>query len=245
MCLAACGAPVSSAAQSATLGPLAGTLTVFAAASLAATFTAAEPALEAAHPGFTASYSFAGSQQLVENIIDGAPADVIATADTATMQQLLSRGLVEPPQTLARNRLAIAVAKGNPKHIARLMDLARGDVSVVLADPSVPAGNYARQALLRAGVTVRPKSLELSVEAALEKVESGDADAAIVYATDIAAAAGLVTGVAIPDADNVIATYPIAVVKGARNPVAARAFVALAVAGTIQSALRQRGFLPP
>jgi molybdate transport system substrate-binding protein len=244
-CLAACGGAGSSRAHAATGASLTGSLTVFAAASLATTFTAAEPELEAAHAGFTATYSFAGSQQLVRNIIDGAPADVIATADTATMQQLLTRGLVEPPQTFARNRLEIAVAKGNPKHIARLADLAHAGVTVVLADPSVPAGAYARQALLRAGVTVSPRSLELSVEAALEKVESGDADAAIVYATDIAAAGGLVARVAIPDADNVIATYPIAVVKGARNPAAARAFVALAVSGAIQAALRQRGFLPP
>jgi molybdate transport system substrate-binding protein len=109
----------------------------------------------------------------------------------------------------------------------------------------VPAGNFAKQVLAKASVTVTPKSLELDVKTVLEKVESGDADAAIVYTTDVAAAASLVTGVVIPDAQNIIATYPIAVVKATANAAAAAAFVTEAVSGLVQKALLKRGFLPP
>ena len=192
-----------------------------------------------------ATFSFAGSQQLVTNVINGAPADVIATADQATMQKLVTAGLVDMPVTFTRNRLEIAVAPGNPKGIHTLADLARSDISVVLAAPAVPAGNFAKQVLATANVTVTPKSLELDVKTVLEKVESGDADAAIVYTTDVAAASGLVTGVDIPDAQNIIATYPIAVVKATVNAAAAAAFVTEAVSGLVQKALLKRGFLPP
>lgn len=246
-CLAGCGGGGGGATTTGTpsASPLHGHLTVFAAASLTEAFTDAERTLEARHPGFSATFSFAGSQQLVANIADGAPADVIATANQATMQTLVSAGLVSTPRTFARNRLEIAVAKGNPRHIAGLAGLAKPGLSVVLADPSVPAGAFAVEALARAGVHVTPKSLELDVKAALEKVSSGDADAAIVYTTDVTAAAGSVDGVPIPDAENVIASYPIAVVRASANAVAAAAFVADAVSGDVQAALRARGFLPP
>lgn len=245
--LGGCGgaAPAPSAAAPGGQVRLSGALTVFAAASLTEAFDDAEPALEAANPGFAATYSFAGSQQLVRNIVDGAPADVIATADEATMARLVTAGLVEGPRVFARNRLEIAVARGNPRGIHSLGDLGRPGIALVLADPSVPAGNFARQALARAGVTVTAKSLELDVKAALEKVESGDADAAIVYTTDISAAGNGVDGVVIPDAQNIIAVYPIAVVRRTANPTAAEAFVADAVSGEVHAALLHRGFLPP
>ena len=118
-------------------------------------------------------------------------------------------------------------------------------MSVVLAAHAVPAGNFAAQVLARAAVTVTPKSLELDVKTVLEKVESGDADAAIVYTTDVTAAGSMVSGVVIPDAQNVIATYPIAVVKATQNLAAARAFAREAVSGVIQKSLLARGFLPP
>lgn len=233
------------AAATPSAGGLSGAITVFAAASLTDAFKDAEPGLEAAGPGFKATYSFAGSQQLVTNIKNGAPADVIATADTKTMQALVDAGLVATPQNFARNRLEIAVARGNPKGITGLTDLARPDVAVVLADPSVPAGNFARQALQKARVSVTPKSNELDVKSALLKVESGDADAAIVYTTDVAAASSKVDGVVVPDAQNVIAVYPIAVVRATANPAAAAAFVREAVSGLVQQALLRRGFLAP
>ena len=128
-------------------------LTVFAAASLTEAFNDAKTRLQAAHPGLAITYSFAGSQALVTQIQNGAPADVIATADTSTMQTLVSAGLVSMPQTFARNALEIVVAPGNPKRVTGLKDLGRSDLKVVLEDPSVPAGKYGRQALQAQGVT--------------------------------------------------------------------------------------------
>src|SRR5947209_11064418 len=131
------------------------TLRVFAAASLTDGFAGEQATL----PNDRLTFSYAGSQALVQQTIQGAPADVIATADTKTMQRLVDAHLVEAPVVFARNRLEIAVAPGNPKHITGLADLARRDVTIVLDDPSVPAGNYAAQALSKLGVSVKPKSL--------------------------------------------------------------------------------------
>lgn len=247
----ACGSSAGGSTPSAAAGSprstakLTGSLTVLAAASLTEAFRDATKILEQNNPGFVATYSFAGSQQLVTNIQNGAPADVIATADMRTMQTLLTAGLVETPQTFARNRLEIAVAKGNPKGIRNLADLSKASISVVLADPSVPAGKFARQALQKAGVALTPKSNELDVKSALQKVESGDADAAIVYATDVSSAVDRVDGVVISDSQNVIAAYPIAVVRTTQHRAGAEAFVEAAVSGDIQAALRKRGFLAP
>src|SRR5438309_9788546 len=158
--VAACGsARVASGSAPTAPGVLKGDLMVFAAASLSNAFSLAEKKLETTHPGFHAAYSFAGSQQLAQNLIDGAPADVVATADIATMQRLVSSNLVGAPRIFAHNVLEIAVAPGDPKRIRSLADLARTDVTVVLADPSVPAGRYSMQMMARAGVTVTPRSL--------------------------------------------------------------------------------------
>lgn len=230
------GAPTSS---------LTGPLTVLAAASLETALSAAGDELGSAHPGLSLTYSFGGSQQLVQNVIDGAPADVIATADVTTMQRLVSAHLVDPPRVFAHNELEIAVAPGNPRHIQSLAGLAAPGVAIVLADPGVPAGAYAAEALCRAGVRVTPRSLELSVTAALEKVASGDADAAVVYTTDVVAARGRVTGVAVPAADNVMATYVIASVVTTPHASAAMAFVDDVLSGVVHRDLMRWGFLPP
>jgi molybdate transport system substrate-binding protein len=219
-------------------------ITVFAAASLSTVFSSSGGAVLASD-GVTPRFTFGGSQQLVQNVIDGAPADVVATADTVTMQRLVSANLVLTPRIFARNEMEIAVARGNPKHIASLADLARHDVLVVLAAPSVPAGDYAAEVLRKASVTVHPMSFELDVEAALEKVASGDADAAIVYRTDVATAAGHVDGIPIPAGDNVVAAYPIAVVRSTASERAAMAFVQSAMTGALHQALLRAGFLPP
>jgi molybdate transport system substrate-binding protein len=243
-----CGSSGSGSASPSPSGggsTLTGPLTVFAAASLTESFNDAKATLQSAHPGLSITYSFAGSQQLVAQIRNGAPADVIATADTTTMDTLSRAGLVDTPRVFAHNKLEIVVAPGNPKGITSLADLARQNLTVVLEDPSVPAGTFARQALRKANVVVNPRSLELDVKSELEKVALGEADAGIVYVTDVTAASSKVSGVAIPDDQNVIATYPIAVVKAASHPSAARAFVDDAVAGTTQRALRARGFQGP
>jgi molybdate transport system substrate-binding protein len=191
------------------------------------------------------TYNFGGSGLLVTQIQQGAPDDVIATADTASMQKLVDAGLVETPATFAKNKLEILVAPGNPKNIKGLNDLARDDITFVTEDDSVPAGKYAAQALLTADVTVSPVSKETDVKSAVAKVTSGEADATIVYITDVTAAGSKGTGVTIPDNQNVVATYPIAVLKGAKNHDAAQAFVDAIVNGSGQDALHNRGFLPP
>ena len=232
--------------QASTPDPLAGRhLTVFAAASLTEAFTDGKTRLQAAHSGFSVTYSFAGSQTLVTQIKNGAPADVIATADATTMQTLVTAGLVDPPRTFARNKLEIVVAPGNPKNLTGLMDLGRSDLKVVLEDPSVPAGRYGRQALQAHGVTVHPVSQPLDVKSELLAVEQGNADAGIVYVTDVSSAGSAVSGVQIPDSQNIVATYPIAVVKASTKSAAAQAFVDDAISGTVQHALVARGFLAP
>jgi molybdate transport system substrate-binding protein len=224
---------------------LRGDVTVFAAASLTEAFTDAERDLEADHHGLSITFNFAGSQALVQQILQGAPADIVATADTETMQQLADAGRLDgAPAVLIHNTLAIAVAPGNPEGIRGLADLARPDLVVVLADPSVPAGRYAANALRLAGVRVTPRSLELDVKAALAKVTLGEADAAIVYRTDARAARGKAEEVAIPDAVNQFVSYPIAVVKGAPHPAAALALVQELTAGAGRRALLARGFRP-
>jgi len=217
---------------------------VFAAASLTEPFTDEQATLLASDPGLSITFSFAGSGALVTQVEQGARADVIATADTVSMKRLSDAGLVDPPVTFARNRLEILVAPGDPKSITSLADLARSDLKVVLEDDSVPAGRYAAQALQTAGVTVKPVSKETDVKAAVSKVTLGEADAAIVYVSDVIAAGAKGQGVRIPDALNVVATYPIATVTTTRNRAAATAFVEAVAKGSGQAALTRRGFLP-
>lgn len=243
MVLPSCGSstPPATPPGSAAAG-LSGSLIVFAAASLTEAFNDAKTGLVADNPRFSLAYSFAGSQQLVAQITNGAPADVVATADQDSMSKLVAGSLVEPPTDFAANSLQIVVAAGNPNAVRGLPDLARANLKVVLADASVPAGKYARQALDKAGTTVKPVSLELDVKAVLRKVSSGEADAGIVYLSDVAAAGHSVTGVDIPPAQNVIATYPVAVVKGTPNRGAAQAFVDQLLHGRGRDALTAHGF---
>lgn len=219
-------------------------INVFAAASLTEAFNASRSILAAGHPPLAPTYNFAGSSALVQEITQGAPADVFASADEKNMQVLVDAKLVEIPTVFVRNKLQIAVARGNPKKIESLADLERNGVVLVLADKNVPAGRYALQAFSKAGLPApRPTSLELDVKAALAKVVSGDADAAIVYVTDVKAAGAQVQSIDIPDTQNVIATYPIAVVKATKHRAAAQAFVDDMVSGAGQTVLTARGFL--
>lgn len=222
--------------------PRKGSVTVFAAASLTEAFTDLQGALKASKPGLSVTYNFAGSGALVAQIQQGSPADVIATADTGSMQKLRDAGLVDPPTSFAGNRLEILVPAGNPHRIATLADLASPGLKVVLADDTVPAGKYAAQALHAAGVTVRPVSEEVDVKAAVAKVTLGEADATIAYVTDVEAAGAKAQGVPIPDAQNVVAVYPIAVVTASHNRAGAAAFVDAVVHGPGQDILRRRGF---
>src|SRR3954470_3098444 len=222
-----------------------GPVTVFAAASLTESFSDEQTTLKSERPGLNITYNFGGSGALVTQIQQGAPADVIATADTASMQKLVDGGMVETPQTFAKNKLQILVAPGNPKNIQGLSDLSRSDITFVTEDETVPAGKYSAQALQSAGVTTSPVSKEADVKSAVAKVTSGEADATIVYVTDVTAAGSKGTGVPIPDDQNVIATYPIAIVKASGNQAAAAAYVDAIVHGSGRQALADRGFLPP
>jgi molybdate transport system substrate-binding protein len=217
-------------------------LSVFAAASLLEAFTQLGEDFTAAHPDVKLSLNFAGSNDLVTQLQQGAPADVLATADPKNMADAGDR--VNAEQTFAGNKLVIAVAPGNPEGITGLADLAREELKVVLAAPEVPAGKYAEQALDKAGVTVEPVSLEVSVKGVVAKVSLGEADAGIVYITDIDAADGKLYGVAIPDDQNVVATYPIATVATSEHADDAQAFVDLVLSAEGQKVLVDNGFLP-
>lgn len=219
-------------------------VTVLAAASLTEAFGELKTTVARGPEPLDITYSFAGSGALVQQVQQGAPADVIATADPSSMRQLQDADQVEAPKTFARNRLEILVAAGNPKHVKSLADLGRDNLSVVLGAEAVPVGKYAKQVLGRAAVVVKPKSLEPDVKSVVAKVTAGEADASIVYVTDVRAAGSKAEGVEIPQAQNATATYPIAVVKATKHPDAARAFVAAVTGANGQKVLGERGFLP-
>jgi molybdate transport system substrate-binding protein len=212
------------------------TITVFAAASLTDAFHSAAAAYEK-QSGVHVRFSFAGSQELVAQVNQGAPADVVATADTATMGKLTG-SMLGSPVVFARNRLVIVTEPGNPKHLTGPADLARAGVVVVLAAPTVPAGRYAVQALAAASVTMHPKSLEDNVRGVLTKVELGEADAGIVYLTDAKSAGAKVVTVALPTSP--VATYPVVAVRAA-----GQGFVDYVRSAAGQAVLVRFGFLPP
>lgn len=222
-----------------------GELVVFAAASLTDVLDELGDRFEE-QTGVTVRRNLAGTQTLATQLVEGAPADVFLAADLERMQLLVDAGLVaDGPEPFATNRLAIAVEPGNPHGVAGLADLARDDLVVVLPAPEVPAGRYAQQALARAGVSVRPASLERDVRAALAKVVLGEADAAIVYVSDVTGSAGAVEAVTIPPEQNVTATYPAAVLAGAASPRAAAAFMDLLRSPEGRAVLDDHGFIGP
>jgi molybdate transport system substrate-binding protein len=215
---------------------------VFAAASLTAAFNHIGEDFTAANPQVKVTFNHAGSQALATQIQQGAPADVFASADTTNMDKVAD--LVSDPAVFTGNELRIIVGKGNPKGVTGLADLAKPDLKVVLAAPEVPAGKYARQVLDAQKVTVEPVSLEDNVKAVVTKVALGEADAGIVYVTDVTAGGDTVEGVTIPGDRNVPATYPIAVVKASTHQAQARAFVDHVRGEQGQQVLKSFGFLP-
>ncbi|WP_405496581.1 molybdate ABC transporter substrate-binding protein [Streptomyces sp. NBC_00096] len=218
-------------------------LTVLAAASLTDVFKAAGAEYEKTHPGTKVKFSFAGSQELAAQVKQGAPADVLVTADTKTMDGL--KPDVNDPTIIAKNRLVIATGKGNPFKIDDLKDLADTRVKVVLAAPEVPVGRYSKQILDAQQIEVKPVSQEPNVRAVLSKVELGEADAGLVYKTDAATAKDEVVAVDIPDDQNAVASYPAASLKGSKNAAAADAFVAWLSTPEAQKFLQDAGFQKP
>lgn len=247
----AAGTPAATTAGAST--DLTGSLQVFAAASLQGAFDELTQRFAAAHPGVTVQpVDYDGSSTLATQLTGGAKADVFAAADTTTMQTVVDAGLVQgQPTVFTTNSLQIAVAPGNPQHVRSLADLARlsahGGMVVVCA-PEVPCGHASRTALDAAGVTLRPASQEQNVAAVLTKVEAGEADAGLVYRTDVQGSGGRVDGVDFAESAQAINHYPIAALAaGARSgdEATAAAFVRYVLGPDGQAVLARRGFVAP
>ncbi|GIH77121.1 molybdate ABC transporter substrate-binding protein [Planobispora longispora] len=243
-----CGAGEPGAASTAS-APAAGgnaqKLTVFAAASLTGAFTELGKTFKDAHPGVTVEFNFGSSATLAQQIVQGAPADVFAAASPATMKTVTDAALAGAPATFARNKLQIAVPAGNPAEVGELEDLADAKVKVALCAAQVPCGAAAVKALEAAGLKVTPVTLEQDVKATLTKVELGEVDAALVYATDVIASGGKVTGIDFPEADQAINDYPIAALTGAPAGSTARQFVDLVLSARGKDVLTRAGFQVP
>jgi len=223
-----------------------GEITVFAASSLTESFGAIAEQFEKRYPDVTVKFDFDSSSNLAAQIGQGAPADVFASADEANLQKTIDAGDVTlPPIAFARNRLEIVVEKGNPEEVKGLADLAKSGLVVVLCADEVPCGKYAAQAFTQAGITVDPASTEENAKATVSMVSLGEADAGVVYVTDVKSAKGAVSGVKIPDRLNVTATYPVGIVKDSQNAGAAKAWVQFLRSKTAQKTLRNFGFLSP
>ena len=226
--------------------PLAGSITVFAGSSLTDAFKKAGDQVKLTTPGTDFLFNFGSSSTLATQIINGAPADLFASADDTNMQKVVDAKLNESmPAVFLSNRLQIAVAAGNPKQITGLADLAKPGLIVVLAAPTVPAGKYALEALQKARVAIRTASQEVDVRAVLNKVTLGEADAGVVYVTDVKSAGAKETGVDIPEQHQIIARYPIAVVKETKNPRLAKAYVDYLLSDDGQKLLAEFGFSKP
>ncbi|WP_019202786.1 molybdate ABC transporter substrate-binding protein [Tsukamurella sp. 1534] len=242
--LAACGTSTEQPAASSSGAP-SGTVTVYAAASLQATFEKLGAAFSAEHPGATVKFSFGGSSGLLTQLTQGAPADVFATADTPTMDRARGASLVGEAQPFATNTLTIATAAGNPERITGLADLAKPGRTMVVCAAPVPCGAATAKVTAAAGVTLRPASEEDSVSGVLAKVRHGQADAGLVYRTDVEGANGAVASVDFPEAARAVNVYPIAPLAAARNPAGARAFVDFVRGPQGRAALADAGFGAP
>jgi len=222
------------------------TTTVFASASLTAAFEDLADAYARARPGERVDLHLAGTARLVVQLREGAPGDVFASADEESMDAVVALGRTDgEPRRFARNRLMLVTAPGNPRGVEGLADLARDDLIVVLCGPAVPAGRYARRALRTAGVEVRPASEEPSVKAVLAKLRLGEADAGVVYATDVLAAGAAVEGVALAPEHAAEAAYFVVALRGDAETSAGESFVRFVLSPEARAILRSHGFDEP
>ncbi|MGW5210574.1 molybdate ABC transporter substrate-binding protein [Streptomyces sp. NPDC004051] len=225
---------------------LSGTVNVFAAASLTESFTELGEEFEKQHPGTKVVFNFGGSDSLAAGITSGAPADVFASASPKTMKVVTDAGDAEgTPATFVRNRLEIATLPGNPDGISSLEDLTGDDLKVVLCDKAVPCGAAAEKALTAAGLELTPVSYEEDVKSALNKVVLKEADAAVVYRTDVRAAGDKVEGVEFPESAEAVNDYPITLLKDAPNAEVGKAFIELVQSAGGQKVLTEAGFTAP
>jgi molybdate transport system substrate-binding protein len=223
-----------------------GTLTVLAASSLTEAFTTIARDFEREHPRTHVRLSFDSSATLAEQVDQGAPADVLATADQETMRTVVAAGnTAGRPTVFATNHLVLAVPKGDPAHIRRFRDIARPGVEYVVCVTSAPCGKLAAKVLAASGITAEPASEEVDVKAVLTKVRLDEADAGLVYASDIVTAGDQVEQVDVPTAHQNLNTYPIAALSGAAKPALARAWVRLVTSGTGRKVLAHDGFGAP
>jgi molybdate transport system substrate-binding protein len=236
----AAGSGSSSAATS-----VKGTVTVFAAASLQEAFTEIGATFESEHPGTKVVFSFGPSSGLAEQIAQGAPIDVFASASTATMDQVVEGGNAASAAPFVVNTMEIAVPPDNPADVATVDDLTRKGVKVALCQAEVPCGATSQAVFDNAGVKVTPVTQEVDVKAVLSKVRLGEVDAGVVYVTDVRAAGDEVTGVEIPADVNATTTYPIATLTDAPNPAAAKAFAAYVRSADGLAVLTEAGFGQP
>ncbi|MCU1618435.1 MAG: modA [Modestobacter sp.] len=253
LALSACGGSSSdaagtssSAAASSSAGDLTGTLTVFAAASLTDVFTDLGDQLMTDNPDLDVQFNFAGSSALATQLTQGAPADVFASANEKQMTVVTGAGLqAGDPTIFTENVLEIAVPQGNPGKVTGLADFGNADLTLAICAADVPCGAAAKAVFADAGITARPDTEEEDVKAALTKVQLGEVDAALVYATDVQAAGSDVAGIPFPEAEKEINSYPICTLRSAPNPTAAQAFVDLVNSAAGQKALADAGFRKP
>jgi molybdate transport system substrate-binding protein len=222
-----------------------GSITVFAAASLQGSFTELGKQFEALHPGSKVTFSFGPSSGLATQIINGAPADVFASAAVQNMDQVVSAGKAAGASDFAKNKMEIAVPPSNPGHVSSVDSLAKSSVKVAVCQPQVPCGVVAKKVFSKANVKVTPVTLETDVKSVLTKVELGDVDAGMVYVTDVKAAGSKVKGVAIPSGENATTTYPIATISKSSQAATARAFVNYVMSPAGEKVLAADGFEKP
>src|SRR6266496_4867637 len=253
--LVACGGSTTSGStKTPTLAPI--SLNIFAAASLTESFNEIATTYHQQHSNVTIKPNYNGSQILEQQIANGAPADVFASADLANMQKASDAGLVNSSQVFVKNRLVVIIPTSNPGNINSLKDLARKGLKIVIGANAVPAGKYSRQALANLSqspdygssftneVLANVVSEEQNVKAVVQKVQLGEADAGFVYVTDVTSAvAGKVKTIDIPDPYNVIAQYPIAVIKSSPHPSDAQSFVDFVLSPNGQAILKKYNFI--
>ena len=252
MAVAACGGGADdSAATTATTGTTEAnapteSITVFAASSLTDAFGKLADTFEQENPGTTVEMNFGASSALREQILAGAPADVFASANTSNMDQLVDQSAVEgEPQIFVTNVLEIAVPAGNPGDVQGLDAFAHADLNIGLCAEEVLCGQFGREALANAGVTPAQDTDEPDARSLLTKVEAGDLDAGLVYHTDVLAGGDAVEGIEVPEADNVIASYPLAALSASGNAELAAAFVDFVLSAKGQDILESYGFAAP
>lgn len=225
---------------------LSGEVVVFAASSLTEAFGKLGREFEAAHPGVTMTFSFAGSSELGPQIVSGAPADVFAAASPATMEDVVKAGAVAGrPVLFAKNRLEIAVPPGNPGNVTGLDDFARPELKIAVCAPEVPCGEAAQEAFDLGNVDAQPDTFEQEVKGVVTKVELGEVDAGMVYRTDVRAAGDQVEGIDFPEAAQAINDYQIATLADAPNPDAAKAWMRYVLSPHGQKTLENAGFQLP